>query len=575
MGRYMFSIVLLLLSLYGQSQQAQSYPQQYFRLPLSIPPSLAGNFGDLRTNHYHMGLDLRTQQRENLTVVAAADGYVSHIRVEPYGYGRAIYITHLNGYTTVYAHLNTFYPELEDYTRKQQYASQSWEQNIDFLPFQFTVRKGQMIALSGNTGGSQGPHLHFEIREAGLANGQNLNPLLFGLGISDHVPPVLYRVGVFNRNSSIYESRPQLFSLVKKGTRTYATSQPVLKVPSGKFSLALGMQDKMDNSFSFGVYSAEMYVDDRLTSRFTIDKCVYEDSRYINAAIDYVTKYSGGAYMQHLSKLPGDRAPFFDSVAGNGVLQLTDDAVHRVEIKVSDAAGNTSVAAFGIQREPSVAFSSVFGGKQPAAKLLPNVVSTFDTTNVKVVLGEKTLYDTVLLRYSVAAAPAQSVSALHTIGDYRLPVHSYISVAIQPSEVLADSIKRKTVMMMRSGKKSDAQRCSWQNNFAEAQWRNFGEFYLKYDDVAPTIRPVNVREGASFSSDRHLVIDAKDETSDLLSFNGFIDGKWVIFRQKNDRYTYDFDDNCPRGWHSLEVKAIDFAGNESVYRCSFQNVAGK
>src|SRR6478609_140712 len=119
------------------SQQSIVYPTNYFIYPLNIPPSLAGNFGDLRTNHYHMGIDMRTQQRENLPVVAAADGYVSHIRVGPYGYGRAIFLTHPNGYTTVYGHLNKFFPGLETYVRDQQYATKSWVQDIDFLPGQF------------------------------------------------------------------------------------------------------------------------------------------------------------------------------------------------------------------------------------------------------------------------------------------------------------------------------------------------------------------------------------------------------------------------------------------------------
>src|ERR1051326_2356721 len=161
-----FFIYLILLSLHSFSQNFSSYPQGYFRDPLDIPIQLVSNFGELRSNHFHMGLDIRTQGRENLPVRAAEDGYVSRIKIEKGGYGNAIYILHPNGYTTLYAHLNSFYPSLSAYIKKKQYREESWEQDFDLPANLFPVKKGQLIALSGNTGASGGPHLHFEIRDS-------------------------------------------------------------------------------------------------------------------------------------------------------------------------------------------------------------------------------------------------------------------------------------------------------------------------------------------------------------------------------------------------------------------------
>src|SRR6476660_4530559 len=154
---------------------AQPYPQGYFRSPLNIPMQLVANFGELRANHWHMGLDIRTQQKQNLPVYAAAEGYISRVKIEPGGFGRAIYINHPNGYTTLYAHLNNFFPALERYVKEKQYSTESWSIYLEIPPDLFPVKKGTFIAYSGTTGGSQAPHLHFEIRKTDVD--VNLNPL--------------------------------------------------------------------------------------------------------------------------------------------------------------------------------------------------------------------------------------------------------------------------------------------------------------------------------------------------------------------------------------------------------------
>ena len=192
-----------------------TYPQGYFRNPLDFPMSLAANFGELRPNHYHMGLDIRTQHKENQPVHAAADGYVARVEIEPGGFGQAIYIRHPNGYTTVYGHLNQFFPALAAYVHQQQYRLQSWQVDLTPEPGLFPVRKGDFIAYSGNTGGSQGPHLHFEIRRT--AGDINLNPLLFGLPVPDQAPPTLLRLAWYDRNEGIYEQSPHILPIRKNG----------------------------------------------------------------------------------------------------------------------------------------------------------------------------------------------------------------------------------------------------------------------------------------------------------------------------------------------------------------------
>src|SRR5215216_4100454 len=193
----------------------QGYPQNYFRNPLNIPMQLVANFGELRTNHWHMGLDIRTQQKQNLPVYAAAEGYIARVKIEPGGFGRAIYINHPNGYTTLYAHLNAFFPALDQYIKQRQYELESWNVTLELKPDQFSVKKGDFLAYSGNTGGSQAPHLHFEIRRT--ADEINLNPLLFGLPLLDNTSPGILRLAVYDRTKSVYEQAPRIIPVKKSG----------------------------------------------------------------------------------------------------------------------------------------------------------------------------------------------------------------------------------------------------------------------------------------------------------------------------------------------------------------------
>ncbi|MBD0279719.1 MAG: M23 family metallopeptidase, partial [Flavisolibacter sp.] len=258
------TLLLLVLSLSINAQEAQ-YPNGYFRNPLNIPMQLVANFGEIRTNHWHMGLDIRTQQRENLPVYAAADGYVAKIKIEPGGFGRAIYINHPNGYTTLYAHLNDFFPALEQWVKEQQYQLQSWQVELAIPPALFPVNKGDFIAYSGNTGGSAGPHVHFEIRDIKTEN--CFNPLLFSFSIPDAVPPLITRLALYDRNRSVYAQSPQLITLRRAGSVYSLAKAGVLKVGTDKISFAIGAVDMLSGSPNpKGIYSAQILMDDVMQS---------------------------------------------------------------------------------------------------------------------------------------------------------------------------------------------------------------------------------------------------------------------------------------------------------------------
>jgi murein DD-endopeptidase MepM/ murein hydrolase activator NlpD len=196
--------LLLLNNTEAQDFPQKNYPKNYFGWPLKLKPDIVANFGELRPNHYHMGLDCRTDAKVNQIVVAAADGYITRVTIEPFGFGRCIVINHPNGYSTLYAHLNNFNPALEKYVTAQQYKLQSWKVDLKIPEGMFPVKKGEFISYSGSTGGSQGPHTHFEIRET--KTDKVLNPMLFGMPIPDNVPPTILRLYVYDRNINDYIS---------------------------------------------------------------------------------------------------------------------------------------------------------------------------------------------------------------------------------------------------------------------------------------------------------------------------------------------------------------------------------
>lgn len=548
----------LLFSVYASAQVKSLYPQNYFRSPLDIPLDLSANFGDLRSNHFHMGLDIRTQSRENLNVYAAADGYVSRIKIEKWGYGRAIYITHPNGYTTLYAHLNSFYKMLEDAVKRQQYSDEQWEQDMYFNPGEFPVTKGQFIALSGNTGGSAGPHLHYEIRDTKTQN--NLNPELFGYNIPDNLKPAVSGLYWYDRRYSTYLSIGKTIPVKANGTN-YTALQKVVKVESPLLSLGVKTLDKRTgSSFRFGIYQAELWMDDSLLNAFQLNDFSYPDSRYINACTDYTAYARGSGFIQHLSILPGNKIRIFSEAGGPGVIILADTTIHKMEIVLKDVHNNTTRISFLLQYnsnlQPPLAYPS------SVKQLLPERADSISGKNVKVYFSANAFYDAVPFQLKEQTSVTRNaVSPLVALHNYTVPVQDSFTVQLKPTALLTKSLKEKVVMFLISNKHKEAVKGPWNGEWMTAKFNRLGFVQLLVDTIPPVIKPIGWVNAAKFTNQKTLRLRCTDELDEIENFSAALDGQWLLFAKKGDDFIYSFDQYCKPGAHALTVTVTDKAGN--------------
>ena len=561
---YSFVLVCFIVPHFVSAQffDHKAYPQNYFQWPVGTAPGIVANFGELRPNHYHMGLDCRTESRVNLPILAAADGYVSKINIDPTGFGRALYISHPNGMTTLYAHLNDFSPEIENYIQEQQYKLKLWKVQIEVPANLLNVKKGELIARSGNTGGSQGPHLHFEVRDT--KTDKVLNPLLMGFPIEDNIPPVILKLAVYDRRYSTYEQTPKIYAL-KKVNGIYQPLGGKIKVNTDKVSFAISAFDKYTGSTNQnGIYSAVIFNNGKAISGFAMDSISYDETRYLNAHIDFKTRNNGGAFLQHVSPLPGYQHGIYKTSKGeNGNVYLQIGVTNEIKIAVSDAAGNVSNIIFTINddgiREKRKSFEGLL--------FEPNNINVFENDKVSFYMKDSAIYDSFHFSFRevvTATGPA------YYLQDDEVPVQQYYPIKIKGNFNIEDT--GKIEMKMNSHGKTKFKKAVYKNGWYESSFRDFGVFQLVLDKTPPLVAPLwGFRDGADVSKMNKIAFSAIDNTDEIVDFTGLLDGQWLLFsNDKGKTFIYNFDKYCTPGEHSLELIVKDVVGNETRKRYRFR-----
>ncbi|MDX2046256.1 MAG: M23 family metallopeptidase [Chitinophagaceae bacterium] len=560
--RFTLSAALMLFAvlLYAQPRPSQEesagHSKTYFRYPLNIPVKLNANFGEMRPNHFHMGLDLFTQRKENLPIYAAADGYVARIKIEPGGFGRAIYLNHPNGLTTLYAHMNDFMPELEEYVKEKQYEKESWQVDLDIPEADFPVKKGTFIGYSGNTGGSQGPHVHFEIRET--TTEKCLNPLMFDLNIPDKVPPDVYRLVVYNRNISTYEQSPLVYPL-KKVQGVYVPAG-IIKVNTDKVVFAIQAADKMSGvPNANGIFEATLYKVAEALNGFKLARIGYDETRYLNAHTDYRIKNGGGPYYQYLFPLPGNGLDIYRPSGGKPFFELPDTVVQALRIEVKDAYGNTSQVKFSVQRTGYWPVPA-----RPGYKMKAGEVNVYETENMQVYLPENALYDSLNFTYTgFPNADPLAFSGIHHIHTYTVPVHANYTLRVKPDKIIPYHLRDRLLIKKITKNNISVKKAVWELGWYKSDFRDFGIFQLIADTEPPQVISYSLKDGANLSKLSKLVVSVTDNYNQVKNFRAELDGEWLMFSQRGNTFTYKFDEHCPRGEHELKISVEDEAGNKT------------
>ena len=555
--------ILLSGAVNGQFFNKPVYNKQYYTWPVGATRAIVANFGELRPNHYHMGLDCRTDQAENKPVLAAADGYIAKVKIEPWGFGRVIYINHPNGNTTLYAHMNDFYPALETYVKEQQYKQESWNVFLDIPPHLFPVKQGDQVGWSGNTGGSQGPHVHFEVRDT--KTDKVLNPLSMGFPIADDIAPSILRLAVYDRCLSTYEQTPKIY-LLKKVNGIYVPTGGTIKVHTEKASFAITAYDRYTGSTNQnGIYEAVLYDNGKPVSGFRMDSISYAETRYLNAHIDYRYKAAGGSYLQHLSRLPGNDGGIYKTDASEGVIDFETEKEHAIRITVADPNGNTAITEFNIiSTGNSAATYSTTVANLPVFH--PGFVNVFENSEVQFYLNEKALYDSFHFKYNKTFdAAGRSIYQLH---NATVPIQNYFTLKIKSNIFITDT--GKAVIFRSYGGKTDYVKAAYENGWYKASFREFGNYQLLQDDTPPNISPLGFYSGINAAKLTRIAFAVTDNTEEIKKFTATLDGKWLRFtNDKGRNFVYKFDELCQPGAHELVVTAEDQVGNISTKTYNF------
>ena len=565
MKKHHLTIFISYLVLFCTFSFGQNNNNADFLFPLDINPSVSGSFAELRTNHFHSGIDLSTNGKTGLPVKSMDKGVVSRIKVSPVGYGNAIYIKHPNGYTTVYGHLNKYSTKIDSIITAEQYKIKSFA--IDFFPkSDIKISKGEIIGYSGNSGSSGGPHLHYEVRDTETE--EPMNPYFFQDKITDDVRPKILTIRVYplDLNSSVNgEHAPKNYPVVFYDGTYHLKSNPKIYV-SGKIGIGIEMIDYMSGSWKkCGVYKLNMKVDNRDYYSWELDRFSFAESRYINSHIDYTYKVKNGKRFERCFRQPGNKLSVYGKMENDGIIVM--DTVKNIQINAADAAGNIA----------SLKFSLTKARKEiPAKKEVTNLLSYkkehfLKGEGISCHIPQGALYDNTAISLSIEKDSSKKIT--YSVGENSIPLHKSIRLAVDVPKSLMAKKEKVFIAAVSSTNRKHYAGGKLENDSIVLFTKSLGKYTLLTDEIAPTIRALQNIKGLVFNTDSKFVFRISDNFSGIKSYECFLNDKWALceYDAKSNKLTCPLSKARVKKGENYRFKLVvtDHCGNQKTLESHF------
>jgi hypothetical protein len=564
-----FILSLLLLLSGGIVCSQKLYPRDYFRSPMDFPLTLSGTFAELRPNHFHSGIDIKTGGVEGKPVYACADGYVSRIKISPYGFGKALYVVHPNGYTTVYGHLSGFRSDITTYAKLRQYELESFDVDLFLKPGQLTVKKGEVFCYTGNSGSSMGPHLHFEIRDSNTE--EPIDPLLFGMPVKDFIRPTLkgFRIYAEGENSMVNDRRGSAEPLLAGwGEGCHFRLGDTVTVAGG-VSFGLLAWDQLNGaSNKNGINRLTLTIDSTIFFNFIARRFSFSETRYLNALIDYAEYHKTGQRYIRTRKLPNSKLSLYDKIESEGIFYPEAGKTYNIKVELADGSDNISILKFNLRGEPvsHTLDSPVLKGQLFNYQTL----NRFTTPHLRITIPENCLYENIYFEYNAGDALKTTCAPIHTIHSATTPVHNFYELSIRVDSVWRAYKDKLTLVRLSSKNKPTAVGGTYENGFLSGRVRDFGRYTIMADTINPTIKSRNIYDQKKITAQSTIEFTISDDLSGIKSYRATLNGEWILmdYDAKKGLLTYDFDHLLRPGANKFELVVMDGCLNTTSYQAT-------
>ncbi|MGB5173029.1 M23 family metallopeptidase [Eudoraea sp.] len=541
----------------------EKYPKNVFGSPLEIPLILAGTFGELRSNHFHSGIDIKTQQREGLPIKAIYEGTVTRIKVGLWGYGKVIYIAHPNGFTSVYGHLQKFSPEIEKYVKEIQYQKKAYE--IEVFPDygELTVTKDELIAYSGNTGGSSGPHLHFEIRNS--ISEKPTNPLLYGYEVRDATNPTLLGLYAYPLSEDANVNKRKTRTQIKFNKQLDGSYLANKVFALGKIGFGIETYDRQDLAANKnGIFSIEQIVNGKTYSKYDFTEFSFGETRYINTLIDYEYYSKTNRRIQYCFLGPGNKLNIYNEKFDDGLITVREGLSYDVQILVKDLSDNTVKLIIPVEGRTEMETEEAETLKTDYF-LIAKQPNNYDLDAAEVYFPANTFYQNFYIDLKTGKDTVQIHKGV-------VPAHKKFTITFDAAAYSMEDRKKMFVAWLDAKGRPNYINTYKRGTTFSVKTRNLGKYTLVKDTIPPKIRPKNFKEKQWLNNYRYLAIQISDDLSGIDNYSATLNGEWILmeYEPKTNTLTYNFDDKIlSQTQCDLKLFVTDNVGNTTTFSSNF------